>query len=51
MEAEEVLSLYNFLEENGIKIIIDGGWCTDALLEKQTRSHNDLDIAVEWKYA
>lgn len=49
MKSEEVLSLYNLLEENGIQIIIDGGWSVDALLGSQTRPHKDLDIAVEWK--
>lgn len=49
MKSEEVLNLYNLFEENGIQIIIDGGWSVDALLETQTRPHKDLDIAVEWK--
>ena len=26
-----------------------GGWCVDALLGKQTREHDDLDIAVNQK--
>lgn len=46
MAAEDVLSLYNWLAENGITIWIDGGWCVDALLGEQTRRHSDLDIAV-----
>lgn len=49
MEKEEVVSLYNLLEENGVEIWVDGGWGIDALLEKQTRPHNDLDIAVDRK--
>lgn len=35
------------LEDKGVKIWIDGGWGVDALLEKQTRPHSDLDIAVK----
>ncbi len=37
------------LEVIGIEIWIDGGWCVDALLEKQLREHEDLDIAIQWK--
>lgn len=50
MEAKDVVELYNLFQENGIEIWIDGGWGIDALLEKQTRPHNDLDIAVDHKY-
>src|ERR1041384_3040432 len=49
MEAGDVLDLYNALESLGVVIWIDGGWCVDALLEKQTRSHQDLDIAIQQK--
>lgn len=49
MEDKEVTDLYKLLEENGVQVWIDGGWGVDALLEKQTRPHKDLDIALEWK--
>lgn len=49
MEKEEVINLYNFLNDNNIKVVIDGGWGIDALLGKQTRPHDDLDIAVQHK--
>ena len=49
MEATDVLELYNALEKLGVRIWIDGGWGVDALLEKQTRSHQDLDIAIQEK--
>jgi len=51
MTASDVLLLYEELERQGIPIWIDGGWCIDALLERQTRAHPDLDIAVERKFA
>ena len=47
MNAADVLGLYNALENLGVKIWIDGGWGVDALLEKQTREHNDLDIVIQ----
>lgn len=46
MKAEEVLKIYNLLKENDITSHVDGGWGIDALLGRQTRPHNDLDIAV-----
>jgi lincosamide nucleotidyltransferase A/C/D/E len=49
MRAEDVNSIYNWLKENEIIIWVDGGWCVDALLGKQTREHPDLDIAVNRK--
>src|SRR5205823_5090049 len=49
MTSEEVLSLYKWFKENDIIVWIDGGWCVDALLGKQTREHPDLDIAVSRK--
>jgi len=49
MESSDVLDLYNALERMGVEIWIDGGWGVDALLEQQTRSHQDLDIAIQEK--
>ena len=49
MPADQVVELYNLLHSHGIKIWVDGGWGVDALLEKQTREHRDLDIAVQKK--
>jgi lincosamide nucleotidyltransferase A/C/D/E len=49
MTASDVLNLYSELEELGIKIWIDGGWGVDALLERQTRPHKDLDIIIQQK--
>lgn len=47
--AEQVLALYNTLEDRGISIWIDGGWAVDALAGRQTRPHTDIDVAVEYK--
>ena len=34
---------------NNIEIWLDGGWGVDALLGKETRQHNDIDLFVEEK--
>jgi lincosamide nucleotidyltransferase A/C/D/E len=47
--ASAVIDIYTKLEKLGIQIWIDGGWAVDALLQKQTREHRDLDIAVQRK--
>ena len=51
MTAEDVIEFVQLLNKNRIHVILDGGWGVDALLETQTRKHEDLDIAVEHKDA
>jgi len=46
MEASVVVELLDFLEQSGLEVYVDGGWAVDALLGKQTRHHDDLDVAV-----
>jgi lincosamide nucleotidyltransferase A/C/D/E len=47
MSAEDVIELLRLAEENDIDVYIDGGWGVDALLGRQTRPHEDVDIAVQ----
>ena len=49
MVSSDVIDLYSSLENLGVEIWIDGGWGVDALLREQSRSHQDLDIAIEEK--
>ena len=49
MTSADVIDLYAALQNQGVKIWVDGGWGVDALLGEQTRSHGDLDIAIEQK--
>lgn len=49
MISTDVIELYLSLRDLGIQIWIDGGWGVDALLGRQTRIHNDLDIVVQEK--
>jgi lincosamide nucleotidyltransferase A/C/D/E len=49
MTAADVVAFVQLLAQNNIAVVIDGGWAVDALLGKQTRRHNDLDIALEHK--
>jgi lincosamide nucleotidyltransferase A/C/D/E len=50
MTAADVLDLVKLLEQNQIKIFIDGGWGVDALLGEQTRPHEDLDVVMPHKF-
>lgn len=49
MKAKDAAKLYRLFEDNGIQVWIDGGWAVDALVGKQTRKHDDLDIAMYHK--
>ena len=46
MEAEEVVRLLDLFERAGVDVWVDGGWGVDALLEEQTRAHDDLDLVA-----
>ena len=51
MEADEVVRLVDLLDRAGIAVWLDGGWGVDALLERQTREHDDLDLVAELAHA
>jgi lincosamide nucleotidyltransferase A/C/D/E len=46
MAPEDVIRLLDRLERQGFSIWLDGGWGADALLQEQTRAHDDLDLIV-----
>ena len=50
MTAEEAVIIIKLLEDNGIEVYVDGGWGVDALLGKQTRKHEDLDVALPHRF-
>ena len=47
MHADDVLSFMRRLNEADIRAWLDGGWGVDALVGRQTRTHADLDLAVD----
>jgi lincosamide nucleotidyltransferase A/C/D/E len=47
MSASDVLEVLGILEAGGVPAWIGGGWGVDALVGQETRSHEDLDIAVD----
>lgn len=47
MTVTDVVAIVQLLNQNHIDVSIDGGWGVDALLGEQTRTHGDLDIAVQ----
>lgn len=46
MTAERVLELLGVLRSANVGAVLDGGWGVDALLERATRAHEDLDLVV-----
>jgi len=51
MSGDVVVQLMQLFEQHDIEVVVDGGWGVDALLGEQTRSHGDLDIALQHKDA
>jgi lincosamide nucleotidyltransferase A/C/D/E len=47
MPSSDLLEVLEVLTEAAISVWLDGGWAVDALLEKQTRLHKDVDIIVQ----
>lgn len=50
MDQEEVMRILTLAEIASIPVVVAGGWAVDALLGWQTRSHGDLDIAINRAY-
>ncbi|HXR11008.1 MAG TPA: hypothetical protein VN770_01830, partial [Gaiellaceae bacterium] len=46
MAAEDVVAILDQLDAVGLTVWLDGGWGVDALLGRQTRAHDDLDLVV-----
>jgi lincosamide nucleotidyltransferase A/C/D/E len=46
MERHDVVEILDLLEEQGVQVWLNGGWGVDALLGRQTRHHDDLDITI-----
>jgi lincosamide nucleotidyltransferase A/C/D/E len=47
MDAASLVAVVAHLEEHAIDVWLDGGWGVDALLGRETREHDDLDVVVE----
>ncbi len=46
MNAEQVIEVLATLKKVNITVWVDGGWGVDALIGRQTRDHDDLDLVV-----
>jgi lincosamide nucleotidyltransferase A/C/D/E len=51
MDAPALLRVIERLEGEGIDVWLDGGWGVDALLGRETREHDDLDLVVELRHS
>lgn len=49
MQIVEVCQILAELREAGCRVWVAGGWGVDALVERQTRMHRDLDLTVRAK--
>jgi lincosamide nucleotidyltransferase A/C/D/E len=46
MTGEHALEILSALRSHGVTVWVDGGWGVDALIGRQTRPHEDLDLVV-----
>jgi len=46
MTAADALAVCAMLGRAGVRFWLDGGWGVDALLDRETREHDDLDLAL-----
>lgn len=51
MDPQSLLDVVDLLKADGIDVWLDGGWGVDALLGRQAREHDDLDLVVELGHA
>jgi lincosamide nucleotidyltransferase A/C/D/E len=46
MDAADVLAVLSVLADAGVDCWVNGGWGVDALVGRQTRPHEDLDLVI-----
>ena len=46
----DAIEIIHWAFDHGISVWLDGGWGVDALLGRQTRPHNDIDLFIELKH-
>ncbi|HKH12936.1 MAG TPA: hypothetical protein VKA73_17475 [Rubrobacter sp.] len=46
MRARDALEIVDRLSAAGVQAWLDGGWGVDALIGRQTRDHDDLDVVI-----
>ena len=46
MTLRQASAVMEELSAAGVEVWVDGGWCVDALVGRQLREHEDIDLAV-----
>lgn len=49
VQLTDACEILHWAEEAEIPVVLDGGWGVDALIGRETRTHNDIDLFVEEK--
>lgn len=46
VSTDDVIDIAGVLARAGFRFWLDGGWAVDALIGRQTRKHDDIDLVV-----
>lgn len=51
VRTEDACEIIKYALQNEIKVYLDGGWGVDALLKRESRIHNDIELPLPrvWK--
>ena len=47
VQLTDACEILRWAEEAEIPVVLDGGWGVDALIGRETRLHNDIDLFVK----
>ena len=47
MQAADAVMVSGVFEAADVRAWVEGGWGVDALMGRQTRDHDDVDLAVD----
>ena len=47
VREKDAAVILNLAAEQGMKVFLDGGWGVDALIGRETRIHNDIDLFMK----
>jgi len=47
VDSSQVVDLFRAFAAAELRVWLAGGWAVDAIVGRQTRAHDDMDVAVD----